>query len=125
MSLTKTDLQAIQSIVDHAIDTKVPPIVEAIVDKAIDAKVPAIVQSIVDEAVEASDRRTAVAFETVFKQNSDLKADLLAVERRLTNEINTVNDHVGQVERIVSAEVERGDTHSLSIQKIRKSLRAA
>ena len=118
MSLTNDDLQAIKiivkEIVDGAIDTKVP----AIVDHAIDTTVPAIVQAIVDKAVEASDLRTEAGLE-------EIRIKLDVTHRELKADILAIDNHIGQVERIVSAEVSRGDQHSLSIQKIRKSLRAA
>lgn len=84
----------------------------------------AAIKKIVNTAVEDSKVQTAAGFAEVDEKFVQVHEKIDNVRTELKADIADVDEHLSRVERIVTAEVQRSDQHSTSIQKIRKSLRA-
>ena len=134
MNLTKDDLQAIKTVVDHTVDTRVKNIVDTAIDTrvkdivdtsiavAIDTQVKDIVdtalntgvKTIVEDAIEGLARQTAAGFNEVHKELGELQ------ER-----VGNVEDIVGRIELTQQAEVKRVDEHGLEIRRMKRKLSIA
>ena len=114
MSLTKTDLKAIKGLLDETAEEI--KIHTAAGFAEVDSRFMEVHKKIDDV-----DARLSQKIDVVDKKLSQKIND---VDARLSQKIDDVDDHVGRVERIVSAEVRRTDEQSSAIKRIRKQLKA-
>ncbi len=110
MSLTKADLKAIQSVVDEALDRKVPIMVDeaidrkvpTMIDEALDRKVPGIMDKAFDYKVPAMVRKVV---DEIITERIDPRFD--ALEQRIGMGFNEVSGHFDTVfDRLDSVELE-------------------
>lgn len=103
MSLTKTDLKAIQNIVGSSIDRRVPSIVNTEIDNAVENRIRPM--------FEEFEERFGIKAENGFQEIRD--------------QLYRLQNTVDSIERVQMAELERDDKQDLAIKQIRKALHAA
>ncbi len=112
MSLTKTDLQAIKTIIDYAIEGS-----EGRMSKAIEGSKQHTTK-VVEDAIEESKQHTAAGFAEVHEKIDNL-------DTKLSDKIQAVDDKLTVKAGKLENTVQRVDGHDIEIKKIKRKLSLA